>query len=39
MVTALDLADAPALAMPAKLSAVIGAMSGWFTLRSPIPAE
>lgn len=31
--TALDLSDAPALAIPAKLSAVIGAMPGWFALR------
>lgn len=31
--TTLDIADAPALAIPAKLSKVIGAMTGWFALR------
>ena len=36
--TAIDLAEAPALAIPAKLSAVIGAMTGWFKLRSPAKA-
>ena len=37
IVTALDLADAPALAIPAKLSAVIGAMTGWFALKETAP--
>ena len=38
IVTALDLADAPALAIPAKLGAVIGAMTGWFALKETTPA-
>ena len=38
IVTALDLAEAPALAIPAKLSAVIGAMTGWFALKETAPA-
>lgn len=36
--TALDLSEAPALAIPAKLAAVIAAMPGWFTLRAAAPA-
>lgn len=35
--TALDLSDAPALAIPLKLSAVIGAIPGWFALREAEP--
>ena len=31
--TALDLTEAPALAIPGKLAGVIGAMTGWFALR------
>jgi 2,4-dienoyl-CoA reductase-like NADH-dependent reductase (Old Yellow Enzyme family) len=38
IVTTLDLADAPALAIPAKLGAVIGAMTGWFALNETAPA-
>jgi 2,4-dienoyl-CoA reductase-like NADH-dependent reductase (Old Yellow Enzyme family) len=38
IVTALDLAEAPALAIPAKLSTVIGTMAGWFALKETAPA-
>ena len=38
IVTTLDLVQATVLAIPAKLSVVIGAMTGWFKLRSPVDA-
>ena len=38
IVTALNIAEAPGLAIPAKLSAVISAMTGWFALKEPAPA-
>ena len=39
IITNLDLAQAPALAIPAKLGAIIGAMTGWFILRSTASVE